>query len=271
MSVSPGQHHVTQLLELVLAGEPDGVLAAPHVLESAGDVRVAAGHAREQGHIDAERRGPIGIEGDAYLAVAAAVDVGVRDPGYALDARLDDLLDEILVTGDVPLVARQGLDREPGDRIAEASAARVHDRLIDVDRVARYPVQAIHDLDQGALELRVDVEAQGNGTAATRSGGFHQLQAGQAAQRVLLGLDDFRFHLLGRGGAPAGGDLDNRALDVRYHLHRHAQQGDGAEQQHQQDGHDDGDGVAECGLGQGHGFVSVVLGGDIVPSSRPLD
>jgi hypothetical protein len=152
LAVAPGQHDVAELLEVVLAREADGVLAPADVLEAARDVGVPSGHPRKRRHVDAQGSRPVGVEGDANFAVASAIEVGVRHSGDALDARLDDFLDEILVARDIAVVAGKGTDGEPRDRAAEAAAPRVHDRLFHVDGIAWHPVEAVHDLDEGALQ-----------------------------------------------------------------------------------------------------------------------
>ena len=240
LAVPPREHHVVEALDAVLARESDRIRTPADVLKSAGHVGVVTGEPSKSGYFDAQRRGLIRVESDPHLPVSAAVDVSRGDTRDLLDFGLDDFLHEILIAGDVAVVTGKGLDGKPGDGGAETPAPRIDDRLVHIGRITRHAVEPIHHLDQRSFQPSIDAKIEGDGSVAAARGRLDFLQSGQAAKRILLGLDDLRFDLLGRRRPPPGIDLDERSFNVGDHLDRHADERDGPEHQDHDDADDDG-------------------------------
>ena len=237
--VAPLQDQLPEVPRLERAGEPQRVapLADAHV--AARDVLVGAGQTGRGRELDAEARGLVGVEGDAHLALAPAVDLGARDPGHALEPGLHDLLGVLLVALDVARVALPGLRHEPRDGAAVA-ADGVDDRLVGVLGVARHAVEAVEHLDEPAPQIVPDHELDGHLALAALGLGDDAAHAGQPAQHLLLRLDDLRLDLLGRRGPPPGADGDLRPLDLGRELDGEAGQADRAEQEDEQHRHQGG-------------------------------
>jgi len=112
-------------------------------------------------------------------------------------------------------------------------------------------MRAITSYQRGAhigadRELEVDEGAAGVGE------GLDFLQAREAAERLLLGLDQFGFDLGRRRGAPAREDRDDRLFHVREQLHRELDQADDAQHDDQADADGDADRALQGFLGEVH-------------------
>ena len=243
-AVAPLQDQLSEVPGIERAGEPQRVAPLADVHVAAGDVLVGAGESRRGRELDIEARGLVGVEGDADLALAPAVDLGARDPGHALEPGLDDLLGVLLVALDVARVPLPGDGHEPRDGAAVA-AHGVDDRLVGVLGVARNAVEAVEHLDQPAPKVVPDQELDGHLALAALGLGDDAAHPGQAAQHLLLRLDDLRLDLLRRGGPPRGTDGDLRPLDLGRELDGEAGHADGAEQDDEKHRHQRGGPVGE--------------------------
>ena len=271
-AVAPLQDQLPEVLGIERAGEPQRVAALADAHVAAGDVLVGAGEAGRGRKPDAETRGPVGVEGDAHLALAPAVDLGARDAGHALEPGLDDLLRVLLVALDVARVPLPGGGHEPRDGAAVA-AHGVDDRLVGVLGVARHAVEAVEHLDQPAPQVVPDHELDGHLALAALGLGDDAAHPGQPAQHLLLRLDDLRLDLLRRGGAPCGADGDLRPLDLGRELDGEAGQADGAEQDDEQHRHQGGGAVRQREARPDHPEGSIIPRTPSViltaPRSRP--
>ena len=243
-AVAPLQDQLSEVPGVERAGEPQRVapLADAHV--ASGDVLVGAGQPRRGRKLHTEARGPVGIEGEADLAVPPAVDLGARDPGHALEPGLDDLLGVFLVSLDVARVPLPGDGHEPRDGSAVAAHGVDH-RLVGVLRIARNAVEAVEHLDQPAPKVVPHQELDGHLALAALGLGHDAAHPRQAAKHLLLRLDDLRFDFLRSGGPPRGSNGDLRALDFGGELDGEAGHADGPEQDDEQHRDQSGSPVGE--------------------------
>ena len=192
-------------------------------------------------HGEAVARHAGGIDNHLHLAGRAAIDVDEGHPGHAFQAVLDGVLDEVAVGLDVALVARQAAEGEPGDG-AILAAGGIQCRLLGLVGVARDPVEPVGDQKQRPVHVLVQVELQGHaGPAVARPAG-DALQPLEAAEFLLLAVDDLALDL-GRGGArPRRAHGDHRLADVGSQLDGDGPEGDQAEHDDHQHPRQDGDG-----------------------------
>ncbi len=240
--VAPVEHQLAEVVRPVAAGKAQRVLAPAELGEAAGDVVRAAGDADDGRDRDAELRGAVGIELDAQLVRRAGIDVDRADARDRLDARAHQVLDLAPVVLDRAGRARLQLHEEPGQRLVRPAAAVLAERdarRVGVARQRRQLVHARDHVDERAAHVRADRELEVDEGAACIRERLDLLQARQAAQRLLLRLDQLGLDLGGRGRAPAGEDRDDRLVDVREQLHRQADERDEAE--HDDEAHADGD------------------------------
>ena len=261
IALAPLKNHFLEFVQIVAAREAQGIAPLAHVREPARDI-LAVGQLDHARQFDAEAGRLVGIEGDADLLLTPAAHLGHGHARHALEAVLHHFLDKILIGGDVAVVARQGLENEPGDGAAVAAHC-ADDRLVRIGRIARHAVETVENLQQGAPQIRANGKGDTDLAGPALRLGEYADGAGETTQGILLRLDDLGFHLLGRRGAPVGGDADLRLLYLGRQLHRQAAQADGAEQHGQQHRHDDGHGVAQGQAGEIHrgAFPFLLSGG----------
>jgi hypothetical protein len=129
----------------------------------------------------------------------------------------------------------------------------LHDRAV---RVARQRGQAAHaadDIDERRFHVRADRERQEDLAAAGIGVAVDFLNAREALQHLLLGLEQLGLDFLGRGAAPVREDRDLRTLDVGEELQRQVLQTERAEQAHEQHSHADRDRIAYGSSDDAHG------------------
>ena len=224
-AIAPVEHELAEVFGPVAAREAQRVLAPAELGEAAGDVVGAAGDARDRGDRDAEFRGAVRVELDAKLVGCAGIDVDRADARDRLDARAHQVLDLAPIVLDRARRPGLQLHEEPGQRLVRAAAAVLAERnarRVGIARQRRELVHARDDVDQRAAHVRADRELQVDERAAGVREGLDLLQAREAAQRLLLRLDQFGFDFGRRRRAPAGEDRDDRLVDVREELHREA-------------------------------------------------
>jgi len=257
--VAPVEHEVAELLRPVAAGKAQGVRAPAELREAAGHVVRAARDTGDHGDRDAEFRGAVGIEGDAQFVRRAGMDGDRADARDRLDARAHQVLDLAPVVLDRAGRAGLQLHEEPGQRFVRAAAAgaKLDARRVGVAWQRRQLVHARNHVDQRAAHVRADREFEVDERAAGVCEGLDLLQSRQAAQRLLLRLDQLGLDLGRRGGAPGREYRDDRLLDVRKELHRQPDQRDDAEH----DDESDADGNPDWALqGSAREIHAAILG-----------
>ncbi len=221
------------------------------------------------------------LDGDLDLALAAAIDVHLADPGHALQPVLDHVLDEVAELVDRALVALGPGDDEPGDGVVLA-AGGLERGLVGLVGIAGHPVQPVGDQQQGAAHIGADIEFERHPTASLLGLAGDVGEAGNAGQDLFLLVGDFPLHLCRGGAGPVRGHADDRPVDVGRELDRDGVEGDQAEHHHHQDRGDHGDGPLDRGPDRVHHEApsictwapgvrrSLPRVTTISPSSRPL-
>jgi hypothetical protein len=242
--VAPLEHQVTEGLNVVLAAEAQRVFAPADFVETGGNIRVAAQLTGDFGQIETDVSCLEGIEGNPYLVFATAERPHSRNSRHALEAGDDHIVDKVFVAIDRARIALLRIDGPPRDDLVEIIPTETYNRLVRVHRVTRHLVQAVHHLDQGPVHVGADLELQIDVTAAVGCR-LHFQKSGNAAQHVLLRLDDLRLDLVRRRCPPRRSYGYFRPRNFRRHLDGQAHQADHAENGQQDTSHDNGDRVRQ--------------------------
>ena len=219
---------------------------APRRLDrAAADVQVAA---LDRGvHLvegDAPCNEQLRIDAHLDLALRAADDEERRDARYALEARLDLVLDDAADLVDVVVRA----NGDPVDDLAVAGAGDGDDRLVGLQRQARDLVELVDDVDQPGLAVEPVLELERDRALPLRRRAAHLDQTLNVLEDLLELARDLLLDLLGAGAAEGGRHRDARYVDDRLELHGNAPDRQRAEEDDQEHAHGHRVGPADSGL-----------------------
>ncbi len=202
IAVAPRQNHLVEVFDVVATRETNRVLPTTDVREPTGRIRIVPGEHGQRWNVDAQCGGLIGIEAHANFTGSLAKDDRARHTGNAFEARLHDLLDEILIAGDVVRIGFGRRQRKPCDGAIDVRSARRDPWLSGIDRVALYLIETVDDFDECAIDWDTGVEGQRDLSLTLRGPGLHLVDAWHATQDVLLRFNDFRFDFFRCGRTP---------------------------------------------------------------------
>ena len=253
-AIAVGDDQAAKLLDRHLAQHTHGVLAAADVGEAAGNIGGRAQRRHDVAQRDAHGRRALGVQRDAHVFGAAALQVDLGHAGDARQQRLDLAADQLMKFGRVArVVGALGAHQQRG-RIAAGKivAAHVDPGAVRVARQRRGLLQAVQHVQVGALHVGAEGKDEVDAAVARADVALQLAHAGHVAQHALLLLDDDRLHLAGGSAAPVGEDRDFGLFDRRQQLHREAHQGHAAGGQQQQGQYDAGGRIAQRDGGQIH-------------------
>ena len=101
-AIPPLQYLVTQLIRIVASFETKGILPAPHIDKTAGNIITAAGPGGDFGQCQAKFRRSVGVDDDLQLLGSTCQNFDTRDPVDGFDSRLDDVFDLLGVISQIP-------------------------------------------------------------------------------------------------------------------------------------------------------------------------
>jgi hypothetical protein len=100
------------------------------------------------------------MDSDPQLALGTAVDIDPGDAGNPLDAVLNNVGGEVAIAVHGAVVAVEAAQHEPGDGLV-LGAGGPQGRLIDLGRIAGYPVKAVGHQQQCPVHILADLEFEG--------------------------------------------------------------------------------------------------------------
>jgi len=147
------------------------------------------------------------IECYTHIVGGTRVHVDGCDARNRLQSRAHGIFNESAVGFDRPWRPRQQLHEEPGQRFVGVVVAAERDaRSVRIPRQWRQAIQPTDHLDQCALHVGADGEAQVEVGVFRLRVAFDLLDPGHALHDLLERLKEFRLDFLGRGGTPASLD-----------------------------------------------------------------
>ena len=252
----PADHRPPDVLWiLVLPHRADADLALPLWNHTGADIEVLLSQrGDERIERDAARRELVEIDPHLHFALAPAEHLHAGHALGALQLGLHEIFDVVLQFGHVAAeagarryMARVPVfrpDQHPRQVIARAGVDRLDHRPIDVKRILWHLGELVSHLVERGFLVDADVKLQPHRPFALSRFTGHLTQTAERLENFLLLLEDRVLNLLGTGAEPARGDGDDRLIDIRRELHRHAEQANHPEDDHQQ--HHDRDGDKRC-------------------------
>ena len=161
------QHNLADRLagnEVALCADHVTPLALVHGTGGYRGIGAAQG-GHDLGDRKAILRQTLRVDHDLHFAFGPAIDPHLGDTVYALQPVLDDVLGEIKIGMDQPLIVAGTAQDKPGDRLV-LGARRIKRRLVNLGRIATHPVQSVGDQQQGFVHVLADTEFQRDPGAA---------------------------------------------------------------------------------------------------------
>ncbi len=237
---TPAHDQFIEFLRFELAGEANRVLAPADIREPARRVGRTRQCPDDVVHADPECGRAVGVEPDLHLARLLAVQVDLGNAGDPCETRFDVILDQLLVIGEFLVgIFGQYPDEHRCGRRRLLTATGKHLWLDSIGRPRWGLVEVVDDVEFCFLDVGADVEGERDETRAAADESIDVRDPGGVAQYVLLGFDDDRLHLLGRGRPPEIGDGYLRLLYCRQQLDRQFGDRDQAEQGNECDSNGD--------------------------------
>ena len=161
----------------------------------------------------------IRVEDDLHLWLDATVDFRLSHARDPFKARLDEVLDELVLGFDAGVVTTKPLKDNPGNGVLLATGGDQH-RLLSLVRIFRHLVEVVGDFEKGCVRVGAHLELKSHPAAAVKALAFHFDETFDALENVLLLVDDLPLHLLGAGSRPDGIHGDLGFVHIGCELHR---------------------------------------------------
>ena len=185
-------------------------------------------------HVDAVGREPVRLDQHAQLARLDALQLDPRDAVEPLDRPLQELLQRVVLVGEVLL----GGDADHRDRLVRRAEREHQDAVGRRGQLRADRVDLGAHLEGRGLGVAVPAELHRELRLVGAGGGADLLDAGQRGERLLDRAHHQLLHLLGRRAGVGDDDPHARETDVGHGLEPQQPGGDQADRQHGQRDHD---------------------------------